>query len=939
METIMKENADYMAAVNGIISVVNVAMPVIEAMYEAMNLEVDTSNLEEAESAIDQMVDKTQELNCVMEIAQSMEFPELDFPVGKTINVEAQPLVMDISSDDLSSIEMEVQPNAPPEPVNVPVLWETGTLDIFTGKGSGKFKKEAKSIKTIMEDLYERQEDIADLLPLEMFQGAGEITNAIEELGQIQFMIHQTLQRQNDWNTAIGNMNLSLINKAYFQLAQAISNMGNNIKASAEEQVKFNVVSQQNVRTASTQKSIVLEMLDILLGQVKVGKAIRSIANKIGNGGIQLAVRGLGMFEGVLATDMQLMSALAARLDDEYVINYMIQSGFMVDTSENIEAVGGIQGGNVSTGLTVETRADALQKGFDNIIDKASEIQSKGAYKAEVMILGATELTNYFSDPNAIEMMMEPLADYAMKINGPGQMDAKGMVSYADDLGKLRTGETMAMPGGNGQITDTQQAIIGGTATEEQVIAALGQEYLNLSEDMRAAAVIAQILQNTCGGLYEEISNSPQGQIMQMRNNWVSLLNVIGEQLYPCMLLFANAILGNSGTIQNVLYSFLNILQNIVTLVGVWANGFMRMMAPISEILPIVLPILLAMIAAYTTLAALTSLQIALAARKKAVDAMAAGTTFLQTAAQHGLNAALAACPITWIILGIIALIAILLLVCQVIADVTGIAKSAIGIICGLVAFACANTVNLVIGLINAILHIVSCLVEPFIGIFEWILNAVSGGFDSFGGAIANLIGNIISWFLSLGKIVTKIIDAMFGTDWTSGLNDLQDTVLSWGKTDTAITLDRDGVEIDYRMDPEKAFENGAAWGDGLSEKIGDFDLSALLGIETPEDLEGISAEDYVFDLDNSGINDNLDNIATDTGAISDSMDVTQEDLKYLRDIAEQESINKYTLAEVKIEQTNHNNVSSGMDLDGVVSGLTDAVNEAVDIVTEGVHA
>ena len=91
--------------------------------------------------------------------------------------------------------------------------------------------------------------------------------------------------------------------------------------------------------------------------------------------------------------------------------------------------------------------------------------------------------------------------------------------------------------------------------------------------------------------------------------------------------------------------------------------------------------------------------------------------------------------------------------------------------------------------------------------------------------------------------------------------------------------------------------------------------------------------------MDNSGINDNLDNIATDTGAISDSMDVTQEDLKYLRDIAEQESINKYTLAEVKIEQTNHNNVSSGMDLDGVVSGLTDAVNEAVDIVTEGVHA
>ena len=68
-------------------------------------------------------------------------------------------------------------------------------------------------------------------------------------------------------------------------------------------------------------------------------------------------------------------------------------------------------------------------------------------------------------------------------------------------------------------------------------------------------------------------------------------------------------------------------------------------------------------------------------------------------------------------------------------------------------------------------------------------------------------------------------------------------------------------------------------------------------------------------------------------------MDITEEDLKYLRDIAEQEAINRYTTAEITIEQTNNNNISSEMDLDGVVTGLTDAVNEAVEIITEGVHA
>lgn len=68
-------------------------------------------------------------------------------------------------------------------------------------------------------------------------------------------------------------------------------------------------------------------------------------------------------------------------------------------------------------------------------------------------------------------------------------------------------------------------------------------------------------------------------------------------------------------------------------------------------------------------------------------------------------------------------------------------------------------------------------------------------------------------------------------------------------------------------------------------------------------------------------------------------MDITEEDLKYLRDIAEQEAVNRFTIAEVNIDQSGmQNHISSGMDLDGLITGLTDSVNEAVDIITEGVH-
>ena len=57
-----------------------------------------------------------------------------------------------------------------------------------------------------------------------------------------------------------------------------------------------------------------------------------------------------------------------------------------------------------------------------------------------------------------------------------------------------------------------------------------------------------------------------------------------------------------------------------------------------------------------------------------------------------------------------------------------------------------------------------------------------------------------------------------------------------------------------------------------------------------------------------------------------------------MRDIAEQETVNRFTTAEIKIEQTNHNTISNDMDLDGFFISLTEAVNEAAETMAEGVH-
>ncbi len=319
---------------------------------------------------------------------------------------------------------------------------------------------------------------------------------------------------------------------------------------------------------------------------------------------------------------------------------------------------------------------------------------------------------------------------------------------------------------------------------------------------------------------------------------------------------------------------------------------------------------------------------------KIGITAALTGSTMAATAAQMGYNGALYACPIVWIIILIIALVAAIIALCNWISKTTGVAQSGIGVIVGALAVAGAFIWNTIVGLLNGIIQFAwTNFVEPWIGIIEWVLNVINGGFDSFGDACANLIGNIISWFLSLGKVVTKIIDAIFGTDWTSGLNSLQSEVLSWGKNETAITLDRTAPEIaNATIDYGTAWNAGSAWGDGVTDKIS----SGLEGLTAMLDT---SAIDSAYTATDSGsVADSLSSIAGDTAAISDSVDISNENLKYLRDVAERDVINRFTTAEIKVDMQNNNTINNGMDIDGVISELTAGVQEAMEQAAEGVH-
>ena len=305
------------------------------------------------------------------------------------------------------------------------------------------------------------------------------------------------------------------------------------------------------------------------------------------------------------------------------------------------------------------------------------------------------------------------------------------------------------------------------------------------------------------------------------------------------------------------------------------------------------------------------------------------GNTAAASAAVFTFNSALLASPITWIIMLIAVVIGLLYGVVAIINKVTGSSISATGLICGAIAVAGAFIGNTVIGLLNALIqYIWAIFVAPFLGIVEWILNVCNGGFNSFGDAVANLIGQIIGWFLNLGKVVTTIIDAIFGTDWTSGLESLQSAVTSWGKNENAITLDKNAPTIDYRATYSGAWDAGYDFGQGIDDKIGGmFDASGL-------DSMG------AFDLSNTldGIYGNTGDTAANTAATADALDIAEEDLAYLRDIAEREAINRFTTAEIKVEQHNENHISKDADLDGIMDAWANDFAEKLEVSEEGVH-
>ena len=432
---------------------------------------------------------------------------------------------------------------------------------------------------------------------------------------------------------------------------------------------------------------------------------------------------------------------------------------------------------------------------------------------------------------------------------------------------------------------------------------------------------------------------------------WTAMGNTAVMQMQP-VLDKVNEIANNQQfqvMIQNLMSGLAQVavlILNIMELAGGVASFIADNWSVIEPILWGIVTALGAYVAALTIYNAIQGISAIVTGVKAAAEMMASGATFMATAAQYGFNAALLACPLTWIILLIIAAVAAIIAFASYIASTGGVATTTFGVICGW---------------INVVIQFIVNLGMVFANIAMAIWNGAKACASNIVTAFQNSIANVQTFFYNLlstalsviAKIAAALSKLPFVEFDASGISAAADSYAakaqaaqaskgSYQDVGAAASKGMQTYDAFSKGWASDAYSNGAKFGDGVSNKVSSmFSGKGTSGIDTSNMFSGGG---YQSSIPSSGLGSpsQLGGAAKDTAGsaakAAKALDTTTEDLKYLRDIAERDVINRFTTANITIKQNNNNNVASDADLDGLMNGMVEGIQEAIAKTTEGVH-
>ena len=765
-----------------------------------------------------------------------------------------------------------------PEGIQIPLTWKTGNLDVFTGTGIERFQQEVQSANHMMEQLGATQDAIAkqayntNLFPPEAFRDLNQLAVRVDLLrGRIQ----QVLSNPVNMGTDTANAELEQLRG---QLDQAV-----------QEQEKLNHA---------------IDAMDV----GEANEAYLRLSQTIG--GAERYIRD--------------------NVDEQGRFNREIEGG----TQQASELVQTIKGA-VAAYATIQTLQTAL-----GLSDQLTLMAGDAFSSSEEIIAFLEQINKQFTIAGTGAAGIEAAMLQLTQAMGSGVLRGEEYNSILEQAPNIVQNISR-------YIEENESVLAGVAGAMGMTVDDLAGNVQGKMKDIASEGILsAELIKNAMFYAAEETNEKFESMPKTFTQIWTSFQNNAQKAFQP-VLQRMNGIAG-SGAFQGFVDGAIEALA-VVAGITLEIFDFLGAAAGIvgenwSWLSPIVYGVAAALTVYYGAQLAANAISLvskgihtALAVAQM-THAAATGSLTIATAAgiaaQNGLNAAMGACPIMWIIILIIALITLFYAAVAAVNHFAGTSVSATGIICGVFMTALAFVGNVFSAAINFI-------IDLFVTLWNFIasfVNFLANVFHDPVGAIARLFFDLVDTVLSLLQSVASAIDWIFGSNLAEGLQGWRDSIGDWVEETYG-----SGVEIMGKVDADDLklgrFEYRAAWdtgysfGKGIDESIANFDLSSLFETEVP------SPEDYK-NLGNYGeeLVYGMDNILYDTDKIADSMDITEESLKYLRDIAEQETVNRFTTAEIKIEQTNHNTISGKMDLDGVMDGLTEVVEEAAHTIAEGVY-
>lgn len=866
------------APLMSIMNAMNMTISSMRDMQSTMGTDMDTSSLDAATQAANQAQAAMEALN------QSMHTG------GQTPGTGGS----------------EPTPTPSTDPVQVPVEWVTNDLDVFSNSGIDRFEQEVTATNQMLTTLSDRQNQIAqnaagtDIFSdsaMQDINSMGQRIQAVQqriqqiennpvnlgtdtanaELEQLRSQLNQALQAQEALNQAVDNMDVSAANAAYNQLSSTVASTERYIRDNADAQGNLNQQIQAGVNTSN-------ELVD----------TVKRLA---------LAYLSMQSVQKVLDVSDEL-TMTTARLDQmNQAFNEI--NGTATETDTIVKQIyASAQNARGSFGDMAAVVAKFGNNARDAFASQDEVIAFANLIQKQMTIAGAS--TQEAS--NAMLQLSQALGSGVLRgdeLNSIFEQAPNLIQSIADYLdvpiGKIRE---MAQ---DGQLTaDTVKAAIFSSA-----------------DDINAKF---EAMPMTWGQVWTSFQNSA---LMAFQ----PVLDKVNE-------------LANNDQFQGFVENAIGLLAQLAVYVLDFFNTLASIGAFISDNWSIIAPIVYGVIAALIAYAAISGIVAAVngvmalsASVHAAAEAMQTGATFTATAAQYGLNAALMACPLTWIILLIIAVIAAIFAVCNAIAKMTGVANSGFGVITG--------------G-INVVIQFFKNLGLSVANIALGIGNAIAALASNMMTAFHNAICSVQSWFYNLLSTALSVIEGI-----CAALNKLPFVEFDYSGISSAAddyaskAAEAAGNKEDYKSIGDAfnegmstfdtfqdgwaadAFNAGASWGDGVADKV-----SGMFSMDNIDLTGGVDTSMLSNDFANNAAQTaaNTADTADSAGRIADSVDISKENLKYLRDIAETEAINRFTTAEIEVTMNNNNTVSSDMDIDGMVDHLSAGVLEAMEQAAEGVH-